>query len=226
MSTQRHITAVSRPRVVPIDDSPGARNGHRIEVRADAGGEARALRWLTSLCVCWGLGLAVRARIGTAVGEILDNVVRHAYPANRPRALTEAERVVVLVARDTNSVRVTVRDFGVGVDAHTLRAAIAPPPGLFALGVLPSGLRRATCLSDGLDAKSDAFGTRVHMRFETHGAAWTGSTIDHSDDDWLTARACRALVAAVRDGDEALAHHLPPHLAVVVGRILAAAPGR
>jgi anti-sigma regulatory factor (Ser/Thr protein kinase) len=226
MSTPRQILGAPRARVEPVDDASGSRAAHRLEVHADVGGQSRALRWLTSLGVCWGLGLAVRARIGTAVAEILDNVVRHAYPNGHASARDERPRVVVLVARDANAVRVTVRDFGVGVEPHVLRAAIAPPPGLFALGVLPSGLRRATCLSDGLDAKSDAFGTRVHMRFETHGSAFTGAGTDHSDDDYLTARAARALVAAIRSGDDSGSQHLPPHLAVVVGRILAAAPGR
>ncbi|MEZ5977619.1 MAG: ATP-binding protein [Planctomycetota bacterium] len=225
MSTRRHPSTGEDLRVRPVDDAGASRASHRIEVRADAGGQARALRWLTSLGVCWGLGLAVRARIGTAVAEILDNVVHHAYPGADGSASGEG-RVVVLVARDANAVRVTVRDFGVGADAGTLRAALAPPPGLFALGVVPTGLRRAKSLSDGLVARSDAFGTRVHMRFAVHGAAWDGEEIDHSDDDFLTARTCRSLVTAIRSGADVGTAHLPPHLAVVIGRILAGAPGR
>jgi anti-sigma regulatory factor (Ser/Thr protein kinase) len=224
MSFEQRKTNPARPRrVQPVDDSTPAGVSHRLEVRADVGGQARGLRWVTSLGVCWGLGLAVRARIGTAVSEILDNAVRHAYLANSDDG-ESGRRVVVLVARDAKAVRITIRDFGKGCDGHTLTAAMEPPPGLFALGVLPSGLRRARCLTDAMNVRSDAFGTRVHMSFETHGAAWSADALDHSDDDYLTARSCRALVAAIRAGDDACTQHLPPHLAVVVGRILSAAP--
>jgi len=188
-------------------------------VRADLGGQTRALRWVTSLGVCWGLGLAVRARIGTATSELVDNVVRHAY-----RDDTGSERrIVIVVARERDSIRVTVRDFGRGCDPHTLEVALAPPPGLYALGVLPTGLRRAKCIADEFEIRSDAFGTRAHLTFDLHSATWATQDLDHGDDDYLTARACRELVAAIRAGDETRTHQLPPHLAVVVGRILAGA---
>lgn len=207
-----------------MDDSLDSRAVHRLEVRADVGGQSRALRWITSLGVCWGLGLAVRARIGTAASEILDNAVRHAYRDDERDAAASERRVVVLVARDRSAVRVTVRDFGRGCEQHALAAALEPPPGLFALGVLPTGLRRADCLADGISVRSDAFGTRVHMTFDVLGAAWEEHELDHCDDDYLTAKSCRELVAAIRAGDESRTQHLPPHLAVVIGRILSAAP--
>lgn len=213
----------SSRRVRPVDDSLNARAVHRLEVRADRGGETRALRWLMSLGVCWGLGLAVRARIGTAASEILDNAVRHAYRSDEANETDDERRLVVLVAREREAVRVTIRDFGRGCDRSTIEAALAPPPDLFALGVIPTGLRRADQLADAMSVRSDAFGTRVHMTFDVLGADWRSTVLDHSDDDYLTAQSCRELVSAIRTGDQSRIQHLPPHLAVVIGRILSAA---
>lgn len=218
---RRPYASRTEKRVRPVDDSLPTRAVHRLEVRADQGGQARALRWITSLGVCWGLGLAVRARIGTAASEIVDNAVHHAY---RDDDGVSERRVVVLVARDRDAIRLTIRDFGRGCDTETLSAAVDPPPGLFALGVLPTGLRRAHCLADGMEVKSDAFGTRVHMTFDLQGSGLREPELDRTDDDYLTARSCRELVAAIRSGDDSRTQHLPPHLAVVVGRILSAAP--
>lgn len=169
----------------------------------------RATRSVLAFALEHGFGPAARARLGGALADVLDNVVRRAYPAGRGSVSIEAE------VRG-NELVVTVRDSGVGFDVRDIDAHLLARP-------LHSGLARVASQSDGLAIDSTpGAGTRVVLRFVRASAAFDGdSTTDLSDHDFLSPTETRALLSALRRLESTHAHTLSPALAVVVGRLLA-----
>lgn len=166
---------------------------------ADADGLDAAVRELLAQLVRWSFGPSARARIAAAVHELLDNVLRHAYPGREGafelRAELEARELVVEVA-----------DQGIGTEPTAkLR-----------------GLARVAALAEDLRLDSaPQRGTRARVRF----AAWRAqfeeeSGVDLSELDYLTPELATRVLAGLT-GVEECAYDLSPALAVSVGRLLA-----
>lgn len=170
---------------------------------------ARAARAVVAFALEAGFGPACRARIGSALADVLDNAVRRGYPAGSGTIRVQAE------VRGRELV-VTVADSGVGFDTELLDDDLLTRP-------LYSGLARATVLSDGLAIDSKpGIGTTVVLRFAAASAAFDGDgSIDLTDHDFLTPDVARRVLHTLRRHETSSIHQLSPALAVVVGRLLA-----
>lgn len=196
-----------------IDGAPSAGDATSGTIEraypAIAASVERATRAVLGKALEDGIGPACRARIGSALAEVLDNALRRAYPcgggAVRVRAGFEGADFVV-----------EVRDFGVGFDTSSLDSELLSTP-------LHSGLARAMSLCEDLSVESDPEqGTRVALRFRPGQVAFgDGGLLDLSDEDFLAPETARRLLHALRRPDTAHLHQLSPALAVVVGRLLA-----
>lgn len=159
----------------------------------------RLVSELVARMLAHGVGAACRARIGSALSEILDNAWRHG----------RAARVDLSARFEGRDLVVVVSDDGVGFD-----------PALAGLGgVASSGLARALALAEDLRVESaPGRGARATLRF----TPWNGSfaddgVLDLSDADWTTPETARRVLDAIRADDTV---HLNPALAVVAGRLL------
>jgi len=172
-------------------------------------GAEEAVRHLLALALRCGMRPSVRARIGSATCEILDNARRHAGPGSRGT-------IEVRARSGGGSFSVTVRDEGRGLDPALLHS-------LEAGGELPPGLARARALSEELHARSaPGQGTEITLAFASAGACFEEELgLDLSELDHLTPLIARRLLARVSDPSGAHAVRLSPALAVVVGRLLA-----
>lgn len=170
---------------------------------------ARAARAVVAHALEAGFGPACRARIGSALTDVVDNAVRRAYPAGGGTVLVQAE------VRGSELV-VTVSDRGVGFDTTLLDEDLLARP-------LYSGLARATVLSDGLAIDSTpGQGTTVVLHFTSSSASFdVDGAVDLSDHDFLTPDLARRVLHTLRRHETSSTHQLSPALAVVVGRLLA-----
>jgi len=169
---------------------------------------ARAVRGLLAFLVVQGFTPATRARIGGALAELLENVVRHAYPDADGPFRVDAE----LAGR---RLRVEVADDGVGFDAMRFGR-------LARLGPAGSGLARARALAEGLSlASRPGFGSAVTLEFAASSAIFGDERgIDLSELDYLEPALARRVLEQVRDTGSGEPFHLSPALAVCVGRFL------
>jgi len=152
-----------------------------------------------------GIGPSCRARACTALGEVVENVVRHAYPCRSGELEVDAE----IEGRD---LLVMVSDAGVGVDGVELGTEHLCADG---------GLSRAAALTEGLEVRTEDGRTRVRMRFGAYRVAYAQASTDLSEHDYLSPQTTRDLLALLREGGSAEALQLSPALAVVAGRLLA-----
>lgn len=180
---------------------------------ADLEGAAQAVRGLLALLLVQGFAPAARARVGTAVAEVLENVVRHAYPdpfrdegTFRLEARVEGPRLWVEIS-----------DEGVGFDATRFgeRSKLDPAR---------SGLARARALAEGLGVASRPDrGSTVMLEFTASSAVFGDERgIDLSENDFLEPALARRLLEQVREGPDGRGFQLSPALAVCVGRLLSA----
>lgn len=162
----------------------------------------RAAHDIAAFALRSGVGPSARARLASAVAEIVENSFEHAYPTGGGMLEVEAR----LEERD---VWVSLRDSGVGFDASE------------ALGN-DGGLDRATALTEGLDIRSaSGQGTEVTLRVSIFRANFdTDQLVDLSELDFFTPATARRVLGVVRDQDAASFLELSPSLAVVLGRLL------
>ncbi len=165
------------------------------------------LRDVAAFAMQRGVGPSCRARCCTALGEVIENVIDHAYPF-------EQGELRITATVDERELVVTVTDWGVGCDAdQTIRECLMDG----------GGLTRATALSEDLDlAGGLGLGTTVSMSFDARVVDLAGpERADLTELDFLepdtSSEVLRTLGAA--EGSDFL--QLPPSLAVVVGRLLA-----
>ncbi|MEM7519283.1 MAG: ATP-binding protein, partial [Planctomycetota bacterium] len=148
------------------------------------------------------VGPAGRARIASAVSEILDNARRHAYEQ-------ESGRVLVTAFADAGKrVSIVVQDFGRGFALEEDRNAF--------------GLARASALAESLRVDSSlGSGTRVELEFDVWPVRFEGDdVIDLSELDWLPPALTQKVLSRLETGESPF--RLSPALAVTVGRLLAA----
>lgn len=162
----------------------------------------RCARDLCGYAMRIGVGPSGRARIASAVSEILDNSRRHAYEY-------EGGRVLVTAFADAGKrVSIVVQDFGLGFALDEDRDAF--------------GLARASALAEGLRIDSSVgSGTRVELEFEVWPVRFEGEEIiDLSELDWLPPALTHKVLSRLEKGESPF--RLSPALAVTVGRLLAA----
>ena len=162
----------------------------------------RCSRDLAAFALRCGVSPSARARLATAVGELTENTVNHAYPTGG--GMLEID--VRLEARD---VWVCVRDSGIGFDTHADREE-------------GSGLDRASALSEGLDVVSTpGAGTEASLRVTIFRADFdNGDQVDLTELDFFTPQTSRKMLSLVREQDAGSYLELSPSLAVVIGRLL------
>jgi CheY-like chemotaxis protein/anti-sigma regulatory factor (Ser/Thr protein kinase) len=193
-----------------VEAAPVAQTSTRRDFRARVDGTPQAAQQLVADLAAWTLtqsiGAACRARIASAAAELIDNAWRHGHAAHiECSARFEGRDVLIVIADD-----------GVGFDARLVHSdALA--------NTATNGLARALALSeDCVVATAPGRGARATLRF----TPWSGeladeTVIDLSDSDWTTPETARRVLDAVAANDDAVAVHLTPALAVVVGRLLA-----
>ncbi|MCC6408130.1 MAG: response regulator [Planctomycetes bacterium] len=178
---------------------------------ANADGLDAGMRELLAQLVRWSFGPSTRARIAGATHELVDNVLRHAYPKREGSYDLRAEL-------DGRELVVTVTDQGSGLD----------PIGI-AVGSLAdvhdgahSGLARVAALAEDLRIEAAlGRGTRVTLRFAAYRVQFDEEeAIDLSELDYLTPEMSARVLAGLRGEDEP-SYNLSPALAVSVGRMLA-----
>jgi len=162
----------------------------------------RSARELAAFAMRCGVGPTARARLASAVAEIAQNCVLHAYPTGGGMFEVEAR----LEERD---MWVSLRDSGKGFDVRTHSEE-------------GGGLDRAAALVEGLDFNSTAGdGTEVSLRVSISRADFDdGHQVDLSELDFFTPNTSQQVLSIVREegGDSCL--DLSPALAVVLGRLL------
>lgn len=188
----------------------------QAEAVAEPGCGAELVRGLLAVLLVQGFTPAARARVGSAVAELCQNVVQHAYPETESM-LHGADTLRVQAELCGRRLRVEVVDAGVGFDVA----------GLGQIGELDtgrSGLARARALSEGLTvASTPGRGTTVTIEFAASSSVFGDERgFDLSELDHLEPALARRLVGELRENGREPRFHLSPALAVCVGRLLAA----
>lgn len=111
----------------------------RLNILSDPANLADARRAVEQLCHRNGLPEPACCDLGLCVNEALANIIRHAYGGAKNRPIELCAMI------DGQQVRVTIRDWGNGVDPRTLPANAKPKDPL-----KPGGLG-LLCLSQMLD---------------------------------------------------------------------------
>ena len=170
----------------------------------------QAARDVVAFALRCGVGPSTRARIGSAVSEIVDNARRHAYTRRRGP-------ITVQATLEGRNLLVRVIDTGVGFDsAATIGESLA--------STLHNGFARATALCEDLDIESrPEQGTRVSLCFNAARVEFEDEAgVDLSELDFLTPDTARRVLYALSKQGSDPTLHLSPALAVVIGRLLAA----
>ena len=165
------------------------------------------LRDVAAFALRHDVGPTCRARCCTALGELIENVIQHAYPR-------EAGSLQLTATVDERELVVTVSDFGVGCDLER------ELPGHL---VREGGLARAAALSEKLECiGGPGLGTTVSMVFDARRVDFAGDeAADLTELDFLDPQTTREVLHTLRlAGGEGFLQ-LPPSLAVVIGRLLA-----
>jgi len=165
------------------------------------------LRDIAAFATQRGIGPTCRARACTAAGELIHNVLAHAYEFSEG-----AFRVTATLERRDFVLQIS--DQGLGFDSDELADEVMADGG---------GLRRAAALAEDIDVRSEPErGTTVTLRFGAYRVDFEGC--DHADlteYDFLTPETSRELLATLQLEDGESFFQLTPALAVVVGRLLA-----
>lgn len=193
--------------------SPGGIAPERLQRIYAAGPRAaeRAARDVAAWCLRSEVSPATRARIASAVCELVDNAARHAYDAKQEIS----EHPIELNAEmDARALVLEVRDHGRGFDA--LRSQLDQ------MVCVKSGLARVAALTEDLTVRSSPEnGTRVRARFSVATADFdVEGRIDLTELDHLSPETARELLTTLAEDPHAPIV-LSPALAVVVGRLLA-----
>jgi len=207
-----------RPR---LDVEPRA---HDFE-RSYAPGEptvGRAARELSAFLVNEGVANAHRVRIASALAELVDNAVRHAYPDGQGQITVQAsvQRTRVLLV---------VSDQGRGFDVRAVRLESVPAALPSPRGRKPAPLARTSDSSRGLGRvellceehalHSSPRGTRAELVFELSPVRFEEEGEHLGDTDFLDPTRVRSLIRSLRQGQADL-RQVPPGMALTIGRIL------
>jgi anti-sigma regulatory factor (Ser/Thr protein kinase) len=162
----------------------------------------RAARDLAAFALRCGVGPSARARLATAVAEVVQNSTQHAYPTGGGMLEVEAR----LEERD---IWVSLRDSGKGFDVSEESEE-------------GGGLDRAASLVEGLDITSSAGeGAEVTLRVSIFRADFDeGDQVDLSEFDFFTPNTSEQVLSVVREEQGSSYLDLSPALAVVLGRLL------
>lgn len=175
---------------------------------ASAGAIDRATREVAAYALRCSLSPTARARVATCCAELVENVVRHAYP-------TGAGRVDLELSVTPRQLSLVVRDEGVGFDAVAL--------GLEHMtDARDGGLARVSALSEDMRLESGPAGTTAVASFDVFRVRFDGEDgLDLSEYDWLAPETTRSLLGLLDGPNARDPLHLSPALAVTVGRLLA-----
>ncbi len=162
----------------------------------------RSARDIAAFALRCGVGPSARARLASAVAEVAENAVDHAYPTGGGMLEVDAR----LEERD---VWVSLRDSGVGFEAIEERDE-------------DGGLDRAAALTEGMDITSTrGEGTEVSLRVSIFRADFDNDRlVDLSELDFFTPQTSRQVLSVVREQEAGSFLDLSPSLAVVLGRLL------
>ena len=162
----------------------------------------RSARDLAAFALRSGVGPTARARLASAVAEIAQNCVQHAYPTGGGMFEVDAR----LEERD---IWISLRDSGKGFDATEQHEE-------------GTGLEHAASLVEGLDIKSTTGeGTEVTLRVSIFRTDFDdGHQVDLSELDFFTPNTSKQVLSVVREEGGNSYLDLSPALAVVLGRLL------
>ena len=162
----------------------------------------RAARDIAAFALRCAVGPTPRARLATAVAELAQNCVQHAYP-------TGGGIFEVAARLEERDVWVSLRDSGQGFDTSSAHGE-------------SGGIDRAASLVEGLDITSTiGEGTEVTLRASIFKADFDdGHQVDLSELDFFTPETSEQVLNVVRDEQGGSYLDLSPALAVVLGRLL------
>ncbi len=186
----------------------GPENGFQATVQSTASACEQVQRNLSAWLLVRGIAPSTRCRIATALGEGLENAVRHAYPGDIGPIEIEAN----LHDRD---VELSIRDRGDGMTESQKFDATDSEKG--------GGFSRMCALSEELSLATHAnLGTHVGMRFSAHRTHFDeDERTDFEDFDFLAPDHVRALLDDIEGPGGHDVVHISPALAVTIGRLLA-----
>lgn len=176
--------------------------GMTMSLAAEHGAAEAAARDIVGWCARCEVVPSTRARIATAIAEVIQNGIEHG-----------AHRIHLEAAIDRRQLTVTIEDDGPGFDTvHALTSG--------ALNA-SSGLGRIHALAETVSMRSTAGeGTRVTLEFSVTTADFEDEhRIDLSELDFFSPETSKELLATLSEDPEAPVI-LSPALAVVVGRLL------
>lgn len=181
------------------DDAPTAMH---IVLSAEDGAAEAAARDLIGWCARCEVTPPARARVGSAVAEIVQNAVDHG-----------AATVEVVATIDGRKLDVEVVDDGPGFDAVRAQTEAATDAS--------TGLGRAHSLCEEMSLCSEpGSGSRVRLRFGVTALEFDDEDrIDLTDLDYFAPATSKELLATLEEDPDAPVV-LSPALAVVVGRLL------
>jgi len=168
-------------------------------------------RDLVAFAVRCGISPAGRARVGSAVSEVVENAVVHGFGDARGRS----GRILVEADVDERELIVLVSDDGCGFDPTLASQAFEPEE-------WTSGLGRAAALAEDVSiTPRPEGGTDVQLSFAAYRVHFDEEDcVDLTELDFFTPETSRQVLRALQeDGGEDL-FHLSPALAVIVGRLL------
>jgi CheY-like chemotaxis protein len=199
------VRAIETP-AAPLPQHTNHSAGALLErsYRAMPGAAVHAARDVSAMALRCGVGPATRARIGSAITEIVENACTHGYSGG--------EGTIGLAARfERADLLITIRDAGCGFDATWD-------------GTETRGIARARALAEELCIESTpGVGTRVELVFRTsHIGFDENGAVDLSDHDFFTPELARRVLEALELDPRGQIFELSPALAVVVGRLLSA----
>ena len=168
----------------------------------------RASRELAAFALRHRVGPTCRARLATAVAEVVQNATEHAYPYTSGEVWIDA-------TIDQREVIIRVHDQGVGfngqlvADSHLTNAN-------------RDGLARAASLAEGIQLESQpGQGASITLRFGAYYVDYDeAESVDLSELDFFTPDTAQQVLQTLQvEGGESF-FQVSPALAVVIGRLL------
>jgi anti-sigma regulatory factor (Ser/Thr protein kinase) len=186
----------------------GPDSDFQATIQSTASACEQVQRNLSAWLLVRGIAPSTRCRIATALGEGLENAVRHGYADD----IGPIEILANLHGRD---VEVSIRDRGEGMDeSEKFHATDVQAQG---------GFSRMSALSESLSiATHPSLGTHIGLRFSAHRTSFDEEQrTDFEDFDFLGPDHVRALLDDIENPNGHDLVHISPALAVTIGRLLA-----
>jgi FixJ family two-component response regulator len=191
-------------------EKPDERALPRFEASYPAAAESieRASRDLAAFALRHRVGPTCRARMATAVAEVVKNAIEHAYPYSDGELYLDA-------TIDERDVTVRVHDDGVGFSSQEIAQTHLASP-------RHDGLARAAALAEGIDLQSSpGEGASITLRFGAYYVDYDEENqVDLSELDFFTPGTSQQILDTLAvEGAESF-FQVSPSLAVVIGRLL------